>query len=135
MKTYAGEIWYQEVNGTVNMGFTKEFIHTVLTECFHITQASFVMLVKDRPMLTIETNEGLKVIRSPVTGMVTIFSTDARDFPDRLTEDTVVVSIKLKSVAVPGKKAERTKYEPTQHIDEWLQRNAPPVNYLADWEA
>src|ERR1700743_1891382 len=99
-KQYKGDIWIEEGVGTVNIGFTNEFIREILSECFHITQASMVMLTKDRPMLTVETNEGLKVIRSPVTGPVIQFDHTARDFPDKLTEDSVVLRVKPASVVV-----------------------------------
>jgi glycine cleavage system H lipoate-binding protein len=127
-KQYRGEIWFQEEKGTVNIGFTKEFIQTVLTECYHITQAAFVLLVKDRPMLTIETNEGLKVIRSPVNGTVTFFSTDARDFPDRLTEDTIVVSIKPKQQVVMSASKRKLTEKEVRYPNNYFVNVNPPLN-------
>ncbi len=113
-KVYMDDIWFQDGKGTIDIGFTQLFIDRMMGECYHITQASAVLMTKDRAMLTIETNEGLKVIRSPVTGTVAYFNTHARDFPDRLTEDSVVISIKPKPVVVAAEKVKGvTKKYPT----------------------
>ena len=100
MKTYHDMIWSEENQGVVSIGFTQAFIDGVLTECFHITQSGSILATKGKPMLTIETNEGLKTIKAPVTGTITHFSQDARDFPDCIREDNVIVQIKLKSNVV-----------------------------------
>lgn len=98
---HGDDIWSHEVNGTINIGFMQSFIDRILGECYHITQSSLELVTKNKAMLTIETNEGLKVIRSPVTGTVVYFNNTARDFPDRLTEETVVITIRPKQVVVP----------------------------------
>ena len=128
-KVYMDDIWVQEGKGTVDIGFTQLFIDRILGECYHITQASSVMMTKDRAMLTIETNEGLKVIRSPVTGTVSYFNTHARDFPDRLTEDSVVISIKPKTIVVGVEKKEVKK--PSSHhvfLDDFIEVNGDLFN-------
>jgi glycine cleavage system H lipoate-binding protein len=126
-KQYKGDIWIEEGKGTVNIGFTNEFIREILSECFHITQASAVMLTKDRPMLTVETNEGLKVIRSPVTGTVLAFDHTARDFPDKLTEDSVVLRVKPASVVVAATKKVKQDFYPLNRYTE------VPVQVDLDW--
>lgn len=110
--TYDSFTWFEDDGkGTVSIGFTKNFIDDVLGECYHITQASMYLVTKGKPMLTIETNNGLKVIRSPLTGTVLNFNVEARDFPDRLTPEDVVVSLRPKGVKV----AEEKKAEPVPH--------------------
>jgi len=118
-----GDIWINEKNGTIDIGFNRSFIDQILTECYHITLASAVMLVKDRPMLTIETNEGLKVIRSPCTGTIVQFSAAARDFPDTLTEETTVLTVRPKSsVAVPQSKKESKPAEYDMVLEQDIAR-------------
>lgn len=102
MKKYQGNIWTEELaGGTINIGFTQQFITETLGECFHITQSNLFLLAEGKPMLTIETNDGLKVVRAPVTGTVLSFSDQARDFPDRIVENDVILTVLPKGVKVP----------------------------------
>lgn len=129
MKKYHRYIWSEEMkNGTINIGFTREYIDLTLAECFHITQASSFFVNEGKPLLTIETNEGLKVIKSPVTGTITLFSTEARDFPDKLKENDVVMTINPKTEVKPAKAA-APKTQEQWNFDirqgQWIQDFAP----------
>jgi glycine cleavage system H lipoate-binding protein len=118
MKKYNDNIWTEETpQGCVNVGFTKQFIDDVLGECFHITQAHSYLVTQGKPMLTVETNCGLKVIRSPITGTIQSFSVEARDFPDRITENDVVVVLVPKDVKVATKAVKKEKIPSAAEIN------------------
>lgn len=96
MKLMYGDIWaITEPNGRVNIGFTKECIDGKLNECFHVLPADLKKVTSKAPLLVLETNDGLQSIKSPVAGDVVFFNDKARDFPDRLVENDVVVTILL----------------------------------------
>jgi glycine cleavage system H lipoate-binding protein len=124
MKKYTGNVWYEEMgSGTINIGFTRAYIEDILGECFHITQASSFLATEGKPLLTIETNMGLKVVKAPCTGTITFFSTDARDFPDKLTEESIVMTINPKKEVKPAKAAtsKSREAEVTQRDLDWGQ--------------
>lgn len=97
MKEIKGPIWYQtNKDGTVSIGLTNEYIQKRCSECFHIMQADLYEVAVNQPMLVLETNDGLDSIPSPVSGHVVNFNWRARDFPDKLTEEESILTIKPK---------------------------------------
>lgn len=94
----------EEVEKTkeVNIGFTRVFIDQKMMECFHVVQADVKNLMDKGPMLVIETNDGLESIKSPVTGTVRYFNPKARNFPDRLTEEDIIITVLPKGIVVAG---------------------------------
>jgi glycine cleavage system H lipoate-binding protein len=116
MKSYKGNIWTDtKSDGMVDIGFTQMFIHQKMMECFHVLQADAVNLNEKGPMLVIETNDGLENLRSPVTGKIIFFNTKARNFPDQLTEDDVILSVLPKGVLLP----KTAKKEVKSAMDDW----------------
>ena len=130
MKKYQRYMWTEEMqSGTINIGFTREYIDLMLNECFHITQAQMYLVTEGKPMLTIETNEGLKVLLAPCTGVVASFSSKARDFPDKLTEEDVVLVIlpKKEVKAAKAKTFQQTTpdFQNLGQIDNWMRQGQP----------
>jgi len=104
MKKNIGFVWTEEKSdGRVNIGFTRAFIDSKLMECFACVQADAFNLFEGGPMLVIETNDGLESLKSPITGTITNFNAKARNFPDRLTEDDVILTVLPKGVVLPAK--------------------------------
>ena len=95
MKHISGNIWYQTSQGRMEIGFTKECLDEKLTECFHILPADNYAVKQRGPLMVLETNDGLEAVHSPIAGRVLFFSDKARNFPDRLTEEDVVVAIEM----------------------------------------
>lgn len=104
MKTIQGNIWYEQVGGRMAIGFTKQCLDEKLQECFHILPADAYSVKVRGPLMVLETNDGLESVRSPVAGRVLFFNDKARNFPDRLTEEDVIVEIEM-----PQPKAEVKK--------------------------
>lgn len=96
-KETRGPIWVQtNKDGTVSVGLTAEFVRSKMGECFHIMQADLDDVIINQPMLVFETNDGLESVKSPVTGSVLQFNRRAVDFPDKLTEEEVILTIRPK---------------------------------------
>lgn len=119
MKQKIGSIWTEEMpNKAIQIGFTNEFIQQILSECFHVVLTNPTIVTKGKSMFTIETNDGLETIKSPVTGTVQLFNDRARDFPDRMREDDVVLLVFPKSVVVPQPKIKTSEH---QMYEDFLQ--------------
>jgi glycine cleavage system H lipoate-binding protein len=110
MKTFVdGSIWTEtDARGVEQIGFRQSYIEQVLGECFHVVQADTRKARKGCPLMVLETNDGTSRVRSPVTGTILMFSDKARNFPDRLTEDDVIVEVLPEGMTLPaqGKKPE-----------------------------
>lgn len=105
MKIMRDQVWTEEVkSGELNVGFTQRFINDKLPECFHVLQADSTHLFEGSPMLVIETNDGLESIKSPITGTVIMFNAKARNFPDRITEEDVILTVVPKGIKVAMEK-------------------------------
>lgn len=88
----ANQIWYEKNGEVTNIGFTNEFLNT-LDQCWHILPSNLEKFKVKSPLLTIETNDALLSIVSPVSGNFMEFSNKAQNFPNKLTENDVVLSI------------------------------------------
>jgi glycine cleavage system H lipoate-binding protein len=109
MKTFVdGSIWTEtDARGVSLIGFRQEYIDQVLGECFHVVQADTRRARKGCPLMVLETNDGTNRVRSPVTGTILTFSDKARNFPDRLTEDDVIVEVLPEGTVLPTTKKAR----------------------------
>jgi hypothetical protein len=127
MKKINGNIWIDSgEKGKIKIGFTKDYLETKLQECFHVLPADNFQ-VKDRgPLMVLETNDGLETIYSPANGRIIFFADKAKNFPDRLVEEDVVVEIE---VPKPVEKVKKTTAKPPEklgryNITNW--HNMPP---------
>ena len=99
------QIWYEQDGKQVKVGLTRNFLDT-LDECWHILPANTRAIKAKSPLMTVETNDSLVSVLSPVSGNVVRWETRATNFPDQLTENDVIMvlsSEKQAEVAVdPG---------------------------------
>src|SRR5579864_9391330 len=94
MKEYLGNVWTEvDARGVLRLGFTKQYIDERLGECFHVVPADVGNTTKGGSLLVLETNDGTSRIKSPISGTILVFSDKARNFPDRLTEEDVIIEI------------------------------------------
>jgi glycine cleavage system H lipoate-binding protein len=134
MKTNYGDIWCEtQPDGMMSIGFTKKCIEEKLCECFHILPADVGTAKLKQPLLVLETNDGVEAIPSPINGRIIIFSEKAKNFPDRMTEEDVVVSIEPPEVTA-RKMREQAKAKPK--VTAKVVDNAPQQQYVMyDWPA
>lgn len=97
MKTISkdGNTWHQKnAAGTIDVGFTKQLIQA-LEECWHILPAASnkVTIKVDQPLCSVETNDGLFAVTSPVDGVISFFDNRAINFPDKIGEETIIAQI------------------------------------------
>lgn len=123
MKEVLGNLWFTKdaTNDSTNIGFTKQFIDERLSECFHVLMADTKIIKEKGPLLVLETNDGLEPVRSPLAGRIVFFNDKARNFPDRLLESDIIVSLSHKE---PAKKATPSPYYDIPMLQE--QFNAGP---------
>ena len=114
MKEFIGNIWTEtEPAGTVRIGFSRGFIEQRLGECFHVMQADSKFLRKGSPLLVIETNDGLESLKSPISGTIMSFNPKARNFPDRLTEEDMILHVIPEGVKIVEKAKKPATAKPT----------------------
>lgn len=132
MKQFEEFIWTEkQENGTINIGFTQQFINRKMAECFHVLQADVRKIDKDGPLFVIETNEALESIKSPITGSVSYYNNKALNFPDRLKENDIIMTLIPPGVTLEKNKEKIERYE---NIAEWLNQpinmNVPEPNWV-----
>ena len=88
-----GQVWFEQEGNRIKLGLTRNFLSTVLEECWHIIPAYREKIVKGAPLLTIETNDSLISVLSPVSGRVRGWEQRACDFPDQLSEDDTLITV------------------------------------------
>ncbi len=86
------QIWFEKEGKVVRLGLTRNFLDT-LTECWHILPSNMKQIKQRAPLLTIESNDGLISLLSPVTGNLQNWDNKAANFPEKLTEDDVIVTL------------------------------------------
>lgn len=91
------QIWYQQDGEQIKIGLTRSFLDT-LDECWHILPGGRSVKAK-APLMTVETNDSLVSILSPVAGNLFNWNERATNFPDKLTEDDVVLTLTTARVA------------------------------------
>lgn len=87
------QIWFTNDKGRVQIGFTRSFLDS-LDECWNILPAHTKKFKAKAPLLTVETNDALISIMSPVTGTLYNYDTKMRDFPDQLTEESIIMELR-----------------------------------------
>lgn len=88
------QIWFERNNNLVTVGFTKPFLDS-LDQCWHILPANLQRFREKAPLMVIETNDSLISILSPVTAHFDHWSDKAQNFPYKLTEEDVVLSMNV----------------------------------------
>lgn len=111
MKEFIGDLWIDKAeDGRVKIGFARRFIEDRMGECFHVMQADTRNVKKGGPLLVIETNDGLRPVKSPLSGSILYFNDHARNFPDKLVEDDCILEVLPEGVKLSSvKKAEIKK--------------------------
>lgn len=132
MKQFDGNIWTDtDSRGVVQIGFTKAYIENQLGECFHVMQADRSTARRGQPIMVLETNDGTSRIKSPVSGRIIKFNGKAMDFPDRLSEEDVIMEVLPEGVKLPEKQKVTYKDVFTQagdfqrRIDDVFAEEAP----------
>lgn len=87
-----GKLWFMKQNEEVKVGFTAKFLEEV-HKCWHVTPATNKKVEAKSPLLTVETDESLFTVNSPVSGELYSFSDAALNFPDNIQEDQVIAVI------------------------------------------
>lgn len=118
--TDTGELWVDERdNGRVRLGFTSAFLSQHQSECWHIIPTSG-KIQKGSVLMSLETNDGLIPVASPVDGTIELFEEKAINYPEKLTVDTDIAEIRLE-VIKPKSAADYLKKPAAQRASE---RNA-----------
>ena len=135
-KEFAGDLWMeQQTDGRVRLGFRKHFIDARCGECFHIMQADVQQVKKGGPLFVLESNDGLTPVKSPLAGKILYFNTKARNFPDRLIEEDVLLEILPEGVKLKQEeksKATKVKEDYVQWGDPFqIQGFANPQEIIA----
>lgn len=99
------KIWYVDDGKLVKIGFNRDFLVGLQAECWHIMPANTKSVKEKAPLVTVENNEEMYSIPSPVSGYVMEFSQKASNFPDKLVETDVVVKITREEIKKPVKAA------------------------------
>lgn len=113
-----GRTWFQKnKEGKTEIGFTNDFLRD-LDECWHIMAGatSKVAIKEAQPLCSVETNDGLFSVASPVSGVISFFNTKAMNFPDKITSEEVI--------AVVAEKAEEERDALTIALDHLRQMEA-----------
>lgn len=137
MKTFNGNIWTEtDDRGVVKIGFSRAYIEQQLGECFHVMQADRRVARQGQPIMVLETNDGTSRIKSPLNGRIIKFNNKAMDFPDRLSEDDVILEVLPDGVKLPETKAKpKVEYKTWVNNDMFVQVNNPfqvPPPVIAD---
>lgn len=133
MKEFIGDLWMDRAeDGRVKIGFARRFIEDRMGECFHVMQADTRNVKKGGPLLVIETNDGLRPVKSPLTGSILFFNHNARNFPDKLVEDDCILEVlpegvKLPSVTVKKAKAPTNNWANGGVLGDLWADNQPPT--------
>ncbi len=96
------QIWYEQEGRQIKVGLTSDFLNQ-LDECWHILPAHSHHIKEKSPLLTVETNDGLMSILSPVSGNVLRWETRATNFPDKLTSNDIILVLTSENLEVKPK--------------------------------
>lgn len=96
-----GNIWVLRNGESTKIGFTRSFINS-LNHCWHIMPGNVRQVKEKSPLLAIESHEGLISVPSPVTGNVVFWNDKASNFPEKLTEEDVIVEIGAGTAMTPN---------------------------------
>lgn len=88
------QIWFeQNEQGVTRIGFTRSFLDG-MDQCWHILPAGRGKFREKSPLMVVETNDSLISILAPIAGNFGEWSTKAQNFPNKLTEDDVVIELR-----------------------------------------
>ena len=106
-----GKTWFEKKPTSVEVGFTKEFL-AELDTCWHMLPAAVrqTPIKEGQPLCSIETNDGLFSVPSPVSGIIAFFDNRAMNFPDKLTEETILCSLAEKAVPETAQQQEINQF-------------------------
>lgn len=90
-----GRVWFEKKGTEIQIGFTANLL-SELDDCWHLLPAASNKqeIRENQPLLSVETNEGLFSVPTPVSGIITFFDNKAMNFPQKLTTDDVVCVVK-----------------------------------------
>lgn len=90
-----GRVWFEKKGTEIQMGFTPQMLGE-LDDCWHLLPAASNKqeIRENQPLLSVETNDGLFSVPTPVSGIITFFDNKAMNFPQKLTTDDVVCVVK-----------------------------------------
>lgn len=111
MTNSLNQLWYQKDGDVFNMGLTRNFLES-LDECWHILPTNISRVKEKSPLFTIETNDSLLSILSPVAGNFLNWNDRATNFPDKLTETDVIIKLSTKEIV---------KAEPLAGLDDEVE--------------
>lgn len=112
------QIWYEQDGKQIKIGLTRDFL-AGLDECWHILPGNNRQIKAKSPLMTVETNDCLRPVLSPVSGNVLRWENKATNFPDQLTENDVVMILTSEKLA-DADAAEFPPPPPGFNADEWL---------------
>lgn len=95
------QIWYEVSGANIKMGLTRSFLDQ-LDECWHILPPMGRQIKMKAPLFTVETNDSLVSVLSPVAGNFLTWNDRATNFPDKLTESDVLIELTTLEVAEPA---------------------------------
>lgn len=101
-KQVRGPIWFTDDGKVVNVGFTNDFLKR-MEECWHVMPANTRTVREKAPLITIESNDEMYSIPSPISGNILSFSQTASNFPDKLKEGDIVCSITREEIKKQAK--------------------------------
>jgi glycine cleavage system H lipoate-binding protein len=128
------QIWYDENDESVRIGFTQSFLDT-LDQCWHILPSNTERFKLKAPLLTVETNDALISIMSPVAGNFMNYSDKAQNFPDRLIESDVIMELSLKPVVRAQEQGTVRGQIARQRVFDAAEEPAPGIRQLMpEWE-
>ena len=90
-----GRVWFEKKGTEIQIGFTANLL-SELDDCWHLLPAASNKqeIRENQPLLSVETNDGLFSVPTPVSGIITFFDNKAMNFPQKLTTDDVVCVVK-----------------------------------------
>lgn len=92
------QIWYEQDGKQVKVGLTRDFL-AQLEECWHILPGHNRTIKAKSPLFTMETNDGLIPVLAPISGSVVSWDAKATNFPDKLTENDVIMVLTSEKLA------------------------------------
>ena len=90
-----GKLWVEQRDKHFAVGFTRQFLGE-LDGCWHMLPAASqkTEIKEKQPLVAVETNDGLFSLPSPISGVIAFFDNKAMNFPEKLTDEDVVCTIK-----------------------------------------
>lgn len=98
----SNRLWFETLGTNTMIGFTKPFLE-IVNSSWHVLQNGVGSVKKDAPLLSVETDDALFAVPSPLDGEIITFSDKAQNYPDKLTEDDVVCIVS----SLPAQKAKK----------------------------